>query len=220
MNFSFLVAVAAAVLPVHSAWAQAGGIYTCVDAKGRKLTSDRPIPECNDRDQKVLNPSGTVRGQVGPSLTATERQALEAKERQRREEQARRDEDKRRERALLIRYPHQAEHDKERAEAINQIGVVKAAAVHRLTALTEQRKKLDQEMEFYKKDPSKAPPNLRRELDDVNQNIRVQERFIKEQDAEVQRVNTRFDEELVRLRDLWNLRTGGSAAAAASAPRR
>jgi hypothetical protein len=31
----------------------------------------------------------------------------------------------------------------------------------------------------------------------------VQRRFIGEQDAEVKRVNARFDDELVRLRQLW-----------------
>ncbi|WP_432214584.1 DUF4124 domain-containing protein, partial [Salmonella enterica] len=41
------------------AWAQ-GGIYTCVDAKGRKLTADRPILDCIDREQKELNASGQV----------------------------------------------------------------------------------------------------------------------------------------------------------------
>ena len=43
-------------------------IYSCVDGKGRRITSDRPIPECLDREQKELNPSGTVRRSVGPNL--------------------------------------------------------------------------------------------------------------------------------------------------------
>jgi len=62
------------------------GIYTCTDAKGRKLTSDRPIPECADREQRVLNPSGTVKTIVGPSLTGPERAALEARQRREAEE--------------------------------------------------------------------------------------------------------------------------------------
>ena len=53
-----------------SATAQTAGIYTCVDAKGRKITSDRPIADCIDREQVELNPSGTVRRKVGPTLTA------------------------------------------------------------------------------------------------------------------------------------------------------
>src|SRR5436190_9468818 len=47
------------------AWSQSEGIYTCVDSKGRRLTADRPIAECTDRVQKELNPSGTVKRQVG-----------------------------------------------------------------------------------------------------------------------------------------------------------
>jgi hypothetical protein len=205
-----------ALLPVAPVAAQqqattqlpsASGIYTCVDGKGRRLTSDRPIAECNDREQKVLNPSGTVQKQVGPTLTAAEKQALEEREQRQREEQARKDEDKRRERALLVRYPNQVMHDKERSEAIDQIAAVRHAAQKRLAELQEQRKKLSDEMDFYKKDPSKAPPSLRRQVDEVAQSLQVQDRFIREQDNEVKRVNARFDEELVRLKDLWKLRT-------------
>ena len=45
-------------LAAGASWAQVGGIYTCTDANGRKLTSDRPIPACLDREQNVLNPQG------------------------------------------------------------------------------------------------------------------------------------------------------------------
>jgi len=191
------------------------GIYSCVDSKGRKLTSDRPIPECNDREQKVLNPSGTIKGKVGPSLTAQERADVEAKERAELEERVRRDEEKRRDRALLVRYPNKGVHDGERASAIAQIGVVKKAALNRVDELMRQRVAIDAEMEFYKKDPSKAPPSLKRQVDEIAQSMAVQGRFIADQDAEISRVNARFDEELVRLKQLWALQGGAAAAAAA-----
>ena len=35
--------------------------YTCVDSKGHKLSSDRPIPECSDREQRVLNKDGSLK---------------------------------------------------------------------------------------------------------------------------------------------------------------
>lgn len=179
------------------------GIYSCVDARGRKLNSDRPIPECNDREQKVLNPSGTVREKLGPTLTAQERAAVEAKEKLALEEQARREEEKRRDRALLLRYPNKAVHDAERAEAVAQITVVKNAALNRVEELNRQRKSIDVEMEFYKKDPGKAPPSLKRQIDDVVQSLAVQARFIGDQEGESKRVNVRFDEELARLKALW-----------------
>jgi hypothetical protein len=196
--------------------AQTQGIYSCVDSKGRKLTSDRPIAECNDREQKVLNPSGSVKGKLGPTLTAQERAEAEAKEKLAQEEQARRDEDKRRDRALLVRYPTKAVHDIERAEALKQIGVVKAAAANRVEELTRQRASIDTEMEFYKKDPSKAPAALRRQVDDLTHSMAVQGRFIADQDGEITRVNARFNEELARLKQLWAMQ-GSAAPATASA---
>lgn len=188
------------------------GIYTCTDAKGRKLTSDRPIPECTDREQTVLNPSGTLKAKLGPSLTAQERAALEAREKAALEEQARLAEEKRRDRALVTRYPNKAVHAKERADAVAQISVVRQAAVNRVEELLRQRTVLSQEMEFYVKDPSKAPPSLRRQLEEVNNSLAVQGRFIADQDGEIKRVNARFDEELVRLQQLWTLQTQATGA--------
>lgn len=179
------------------------GIYTCIDARGRKLTSDRPIPECRDREQQILNPSGTVRDRVRPTLTAHERQEQEAKDKLAREERALQLEEKRRDRALLIRYPSKAVHDRERQEAVSQIGVVRHAAQNRVGELLRQRAAIDTEMEFYQKDPSKAPPSVRRQIEEVAISLAVQERFIADQDAEIKRVNERFDEELGRLKQLW-----------------
>ena len=201
-----LLLAAGLVLAGASAWAQiTPGVYTCVDAKGRKLTADRPIPECTDREQKILNPSGTVKEKIGPTLTAKERADLEAKEKHEIEERSRAIDEKRRDRALLTRYPTKTVHDQERAEALVQISVVIQAAKTRLDELIKLRVAIDDEMEFYKKDPAKAPAYLRRQLEENIQSQAVQRRFIGEQDGEVKRVNARFDEELVRLRQLWAL---------------
>jgi hypothetical protein len=179
------------------------GVYTCVDAKGRKITQDRPIADCTDREQKVLNPSGTIKAKVGPTLTAQEKADLEQKEKRAAEESGKIAEEKRRDRALLIRYPNKAMHDQERTEALAQISVVIKAATNRLDELAKQRVAIDEEMEFYKKDPSKAPAYLRRQLEENTLSQSVQKRFIAEQESEVRRVNVRFDDELVRLRQLW-----------------
>ena len=183
------------------------GIYTCTDAQGRKLTSDRSIPSCNDRDQVVLNPSGTVKSRVGPTLTALERADLEAKRKLEMEERARLDEDKRRDRALLLRYPSLAVHNKERLEAQTQVGVVRHAVEARMEELLRQQTALNVEFEFYVKDPSKAPPSLRRQSEDLTQSLIVQRRFVSDLDAETRRINVRFDEELVRLKQLWRLQS-------------
>jgi len=183
----------------------AAEIYTCTDAKGRKLTSDRPIMECRDREQTILNPSGTVKSRIGPTLTAQELSQLEAQKKAEQAEKDRLKEEKRRDQALLIRYPNQAVHQKERAEALAHIDHVKQTASTRVADLQRDLAKLSDEMAFYKKDPQKAPIKLRRQMEEVNQALAAQERFIAEQDAEAARVNSRFDAEWVRLTPLWRM---------------
>lgn len=182
---------------------QPPNIYSCTDGQGRPRTSDRPIAECADREQRLLNPSGTVRATVGPTLSVQERAALEQRRRQEAEAQARQAEEKQRERALLLRYPNQAAHDKERAEALAQIALVRQAADNRMAELVRQREALQAELEFYQKNPAKAPLALRRQADENTRNQAAQKRFMAEQDAERGRVNARFDAEQARLRPLW-----------------
>jgi hypothetical protein len=210
MNVSSLVCGVIALVGMAGggiAWAQSppvvAGVYTCTDAKGRKLTSDRPIPECTDREQKILNPSGTVKQRVGPTLTAQERAELEKKEKQELEEFTRMADEKRRDRALLNRYSNKAMHEKARAEALAQISVVMQAATQRLTELGRQRSVIDAEMDFYKKDPAKAPAFVRRQLEENEQSQTEQKQFIFEQESEIWRLNVRFDDEATRLRQLW-----------------
>jgi Domain of unknown function (DUF4124) len=206
-----LSAYAALWLASTLAWGQ---IYTCIDAKGRKLTSDRPIPECVDREQKELNSSGTVKRTVKPVMTAEEQRVSDEKEKQATEERLRLNEEKRKDRALLTRYPSRASHDKERADTLAQVDDVMKAATKRIGELTAQRKEIDTELEFYKKNPAKIPQSLKRQIEDNDASVAVQKRFIADQEAEKKRTNSRFDDELVRLKTLWLLTASPAATTA------
>ena len=188
------------------------GIYTCTDANGRKLRSDRPIAACMDREQTVLNPSGTVRALVGPSLSVREREEQEARKKAEAEERALAIEEKRRDRAILGRYPTRDSHDKERALAHARVDAVVHEAAKRINALMDERKKIDQELEFYQGDAAKAPAALRRQIDFVSQGLQAQYRFIQTQENERQRIDARFDEELERLKVLWHEQQGANSA--------
>jgi Domain of unknown function (DUF4124) len=187
-------------------------IYTCIDASGRKITSDRPIHECLSKDQKELNPSGTVKRVVKPVMTAEEQRVADQKIKDELEEKARLEEERRKNRALLSRYPNRAVHDKERATALAQVDDVIQAAQKRIGELADQRKDINAELEFYKKDPTKAPASLRRQIDDNEKSVAVQKRFISDQDDEKKRANLRFDEELDRLKKLWAQAAAPTAA--------
>ena len=183
--------------------ATAQDIYTCVDAKGRTITADRPIAECIDRTQRELSRSGLVKRQLGPTLTMHEQTALEEKEKLAAEIRARENEEKRRDKVLLQRYPTRAAHDQERAAALVQIDEVIKASTKRRGELADQRKSIAAEFEFYVKDPSKAPGALKRKLEENDGSTAVQQKFIQDQELEKKRVNQRFDEELAKLKHLW-----------------
>jgi hypothetical protein len=203
-RFGPVVLLLAAAGASVAAWAQGGpGIYTCVDSRGRTITADRPIADCVDREQRELSPSGTTRRKLEPTYTAREQAEREERERQAQLQAQRLVEERRRERALLIRFPNAAAHDRERGEALVQIDAVIQAARKRLNELAEERRKIDDELEFYAKDVSKAPDSLRRKVEDNGKSMTVQNRFIADQEDEKKRVNARFDEERARLRPLW-----------------
>ena len=195
-----------------SGFAVAQSIYSCVDAKGRKLTSDRPIAECTDRTQRELSPQGTTKRIVGPTLTAQEIAAQEQKEKAEFESRASALEEKRRDRALRARYPNRAVHENERLLALEQVNEVIKSSAKRSQELAEQRAAINLEMEFYKKDPSKAPQAVKRRLEENDSSAALQKRFLVDQDLEKRRINVRFDEELIKLKQLWAIAGGASAA--------
>lgn len=194
------------------------GIFTCVDAKGRRLTADRPIAECIDREQRELNPSGTLRRKIGPTLTAEERAVEEDKARRAAEERSRAAEEKRRERALLTRYPDRATHDKERAAASAQVDALIATATQQIGELTAERKRLQTELEFFKGDLSKASPKLKREVEENERQLQTEQRFLANREAEKKRITERYDEELGKLKGLWALKAGATTAGAGAPP--
>jgi len=197
------VALAAAA----QAWAQQARppqeVYTCIDKHGRRITSDRPIADCVDREQRVLDHTGTERRRIGPSLTEHERAAQEVQRRKQAEESARIAEERRRERVLTARYPDEAAHQAERNAALDQVEEVVVVAHKRVQSLKAERRRLDVELEFYRGDVTKAPVLLQRQIADNEQALADQQRFLATQELEKRRIHQRFDAELAQLRQLW-----------------
>jgi membrane protein involved in colicin uptake len=177
------------------------GIYTCVTADGRRITSDRPIIQCLDREQQERRSDGTIKRVIPPQQTAEERARMEALERMRAEERARVDEAARRDKTLMQRYPNEAAHrvarEKDLAAANEAIAVVR----RRITELETERKALLTEAEFFRK--GNMPAALKRKLDENDINMGGALRTVSTQQGEITKINERFDAELARLKRLW-----------------
>jgi hypothetical protein len=183
------------------AQSKSSSIYTCVDAAGRRLTSDRPIPQCTDREQRVLNRDGSLQRVVPPTLTADERAARELEARQRAAAQAAQREVERADRNLMQRYPDEAAHGKAREAALDRARQSLAVSNRRLAELAVERKPLENEAEFYK---GKAlPAKLKQQFDANDAAVQAQRSLIANAQAEQVRINNFYDTELARLRKLW-----------------
>ncbi|MEN9626851.1 MAG: hypothetical protein RJA10_77 [Pseudomonadota bacterium] len=199
------VAVGAALLAcMAGAVAQsapASGIYTCVDDKGRRLTSDRPIVECSAKEQQILNRDGSVRGVHPPVLTAEEKAAIDARERKASAERMAQMESVRRDKNLMARYRDEAAHRKAREASLESVRLAVKATEDRQKELKAERVPLDNEAEFYK--GKRLPPKLKAAIEANDTAMEAQREAAANQQAEFDRVNRIYDSELNRLQKLW-----------------
>lgn len=177
-------------------------IYSCVDAKGHRLTSDRPIMDCLDREQQQYGENGLPRGKLPPSLTADERAVQEAKAHEEEAARARQAELKRRDRVLLNRYPDAASHERERTASLAQVDDAIASGERRVADLQKQRADLEQPSQAAGKDAAKAG-RLKRSMDENTEQLAAQNRLLASQREERQRIVLRFDDERSRLQAMW-----------------
>ncbi len=194
---------------VGGAQAQSGGIYSCVDAQGKRHTADRPIPECLDREQRLLNRDGSQRSTVPPRMNAEERALAEERKRLQDQAFAAQKDAVRRDRNLMQRFPDEAAHNKAREAALDDLRRGIVASERRLKELEDERKPLLAETEFYK--GRKLPFKLKTKLEANDAQQQAQRDIIHHQQAEQVRVNGLYDTELARLKRLWLGAAPGSA---------
>ena len=176
-------------------------IYTCIDAQGHRLSSDRPIPECVAQEQRMLNRDGSPKGVLPPAQSPEEKARADKTKRDAEQARLARDAEARRDRALLTRYPDLLRHDAARTRAQEPVDKQIETAQRRLAELEEERQVLQSEREAVGK---KALPQALRARIAANEGaIEAQDIILRDQEAERARVTQQFDAELVRLRALW-----------------
>lgn len=186
-------------------------VYTCTDAKGQRRVSERPIVECLDREQRVLNRDGSLNRIVQPTLTPDERAEREAAERKAEEERAALADAVRRDRNLKARFPNEAAHNRARQGSLEPVRLAMRASEQRIKELEAERKPLAQEAEFYRGRP--MPARLKQQMEANETSIAAQRELIQTQEAELVRINRIYDQELDHLRKLWNGARPGSIVA-------
>jgi hypothetical protein len=107
----------------------------------------------------------------------------------------------RRDQLLLKRFPNEAEHNKARAAALEDMRAAIKASDARIAELARERKPLADEAEFYS--GKTLPAMLKQALDANDAAVAAQRDVQANQKAEMDRISKAFDSELAHLKRLW-----------------
>jgi hypothetical protein len=177
-------------------------IYTCKDAAGRTLTSDRPIPECADRSMFVRqNPAQSQREIPRPKTAEERRKAEEAQEKQKIADQIE-DQRKREELYLLANFKSENEIETTRQRALDvvkekiRVGSEQMKAVDHLLAelQTEQRSGAAKSVA--------ENANLQSRASQLVLAIKNSRESVGRYEVEKNLINTQYDDILSRYREI------------------
>ncbi|MFC5473343.1 DUF4124 domain-containing protein [Paraherbaspirillum soli] len=176
-------------------------IFTCKDAAGRTITADHAMPECADRKVVELSKAGVLKREIPAPLTPEQKRQQLIVDEQRRIEAAAEEQKRQQDRALLARYRSESDIAASRhyylqlsQDLIKQDQVSIEDAQSQLAAANT-------EAEFYKHRKT-LPFELRSKMDDANRTIERSRKNMVDHQAELGRINARFDETLKRFREL------------------
>ena len=175
-------------------------IYTCKDASGKTITSDRPLPECQGREGRVLSKTGTTVQTIEAPLTDEQRAAREAEEEKKKEAAVLRAEQLRRDKALLSTYQNLDDLESKRQRALLQVEREMRESEKRVSLLEKAEQENKQEQEFYKR--KQMPGELKRRVDENEGALRAERLLLASKKEEIIQVNRKFDEDKRRYTEL------------------
>ena len=180
--------------------AQAQKIYSCKDPSGRTITSDRPIPECEKVPMRELRKDGSTLRVIDAPLTPAQQKARDDAAAQRKLEEEQQVEQKRRDAALLSLYATEGHLQQARARQIAQVEDDIKLAQQRMQLA--QKILLDAQTEAKPYAGKRAPVSLQQRLTQGEASVKAEQGVVESKRAEIIKINQKFDQELVRYREL------------------
>lgn len=175
-------------------------IFCCHDDTGKQVCGDILPSACYGRAYRELGQSGRTARVVEAPLTAAERAAKAAEERQRQERERELNEQRRKDQALLNTYGNEKDIELMRSRALHDLDTAIAAAEERIAEIRRRRKKFENEAEFYQ--GRRLPADVAKGLRDADYEIRAQEAVIESKKRDQGTVRLKYDEDLRRYLDI------------------
>jgi hypothetical protein len=198
--------------------AMAGGrlTYCCKDDAGHQVCSDMLPPQCYNKAYREVNSRGMTVRTVDAPLSPEQRARIEAEKLRKKEEDRLALEQRRKDSALLATYASEADIAGSRERALNVHRDAIREAQERLGAAAKKQKALAREAEFYQKQP--IPPELRNSIKDNEAEQKSAQLLIESRQKEMLGVNSRYDTDLGRFRELNSKSRLGNGTQPANTP--
>ncbi len=178
----------------------AGNLFCCIDANGKQVCGDILPQACYGRAYRELGETGRTSRTVEAPLTPEQRAQRAAEDEQRRIEDAKIKEQQRKDQALLNTYGSEKDIEMMRQRAQNDVQKSIKAAETKIEEIKLQRKKFENEAEFYKK--KQVPAEIQKGLSDADYEIKAQESIIESKKKDLDIIRTKYDEDKRRYIDL------------------
>lgn len=178
----------------------APSIFCCNNEAGRQVCGDVLPSACYGRAYRELGYTGRTARTVEAPLTGEQRAQRAAEEQRRSEQERLLNEQRRKDQALLNTYGSEKDIEIMRSRAERDLATAIKAAEERIAEIRRQRKKFEDEAEFYKK--RQLPADVAKGLRDADQEIRAQESVIESKKKDLEAIRLKYDEDLRRFVEL------------------
>jgi len=184
-------------------------LYVC-SSHGHTISGGLPPPECKGEDIRELNPDGTLHRLIPAPLTQEQRRKRDQDEEARRQEEEQERAQSRKDRALLETYGSVSEIEAARTRTIAGRQVLVDRADQRIAQYAKERKRLDNEAEFYAK--REMPAKLKDAFEANKALVAQQEKTKADALQEIRNLNTRYDADIKRYQELEEMAAKAAAA--------
>jgi hypothetical protein len=177
-------------------------VYTCTTATGRKITADRPIPECMDREQRELQ---TTTGRVNilkPKQTEAERWAEREAQKQTERDKEAALQQQRLDQQLLARYPDDAALEEKRSYMLGEVKKRWAPTLNEQAQIDVRRKEISAAAEARRKAGKTTDFSAAKEAAQLERRTLQLQPMVEKAQADIDQVNHEMDANLARLRHL------------------
>ena len=178
----------------------AGNLFCCIDTNGKQICGDLLPQACYGRAYREIGDSGRTLRNVEAPLTAEQRALRAVEDEKRKAEEAARREQQRKDQALLNTYGNERDIEAMRTRAQDDVQKSIKAAEAKISEIRAQRKKFENEAEFYKR--KKMPADIQKGLSDADFEIKAQESIIEAKTKELDIIRQKYDEDKRNFIDL------------------